>query len=74
MKGGQAAAEAAAVVSEGGQKISTQYEGAAEANPLNYVLLSVGGMLRQIITEEMGGTLAAAEAAEISFDFRTACQ
>ena len=27
----------------GGQKLLTQYKGAAEANPLNYALLSFGG-------------------------------
>ena len=43
VKGGWDAAEAAAAVSEGFQKLSTQYKGVAEANPLNYVLLSTGG-------------------------------
>ena len=41
VKGGRAAAEAAAAVLEVGQKILTRYEGVTEANPLKYVLLSV---------------------------------
>ena len=43
VKGGQAAAEAADAALEGGQKLLTRYKGMAEANPLNHVLLSVGG-------------------------------
>ena len=43
MKGGQAATDPEAAVLKGGQKLSTRYGGVAEANPLNYVLLSVGG-------------------------------
>ena len=43
VKGGRAAAEAAAAASEGGRKLSTRYKGAAEANPSNYVLLYVRG-------------------------------
>ena len=43
MKGGWAAAEAAAVASEGGKKILTQYEGESKANPSEYILLSAGG-------------------------------
>ena len=42
--GGRAAAKPAAL--EGGQKLLTRYEGAAEANPSNYVLLSVRGKVR----------------------------
>ena len=45
MKGGWAVAEAAAVASEGGQKLSTRYEGAAKANPSGYILLSVRGLV-----------------------------
>ena len=36
-------AKAAAAALEGNKKLSTQYAGVAEANPSNYVLLSVGG-------------------------------
>ena len=43
VKGGEADAKAAAAVSEDGQKLLTRYEGAAEADPLNYVLLFIGG-------------------------------
>ena len=43
VKGWRDAAKSAAAALEGGQKISTQCEGAAEANPLNYVLLFIGG-------------------------------
>ena len=43
VKEGWAATEAAFAASEGVQKLSTRYEGMAEANTSNYVLLSVGG-------------------------------
>ena len=43
VKGGRAATEAAAAASEEVQKLSTQCEGAAEANSSNYVLISVRG-------------------------------
>ena len=43
VKEGQAAAEAAATVSERGQKVSTQYEWGAEADSSKHVLLSVRG-------------------------------
>ena len=43
MKGGWATAEVAVAASEGGQKLSTRYEEAAEANLSNYFLLSIGG-------------------------------
>ena len=46
VKGGRATAEDAATASEGGQKLSTQYNGAAETNHPKYVLLSVGGKVR----------------------------
>ena len=52
VKGGQTAAEAAADASVEGQKLSTRYEGVAEANPLNYVLLSVGG---EVEADKNGG-------------------
>ena len=55
MKGGRAAANPAAAALEGGQRILTQYEGAAEANPLNYVLISVRGEIERIIMEGTGG-------------------
>ena len=54
MKGGRAAADPAAIALEGGQKLSTQYDGAGEANPSNYVLLSVRRGFGQIITEGTG--------------------
>ena len=41
--GGQAATKAIAAALEGGQKLSTQYEGAAEERPFNYVLIFIGG-------------------------------
>ena len=43
VKGGRAAAKAAAVALEGVKKILTRYKGESEANPLNYVLIYVGG-------------------------------
>ena len=43
MKVGRAAVMDAAAASEGNQKLLNQYEGAAGANPLNYILISVGG-------------------------------
>ena len=43
VKGGRAAAEAASVVLEGSQKLLTRYEGEAEMNPSNYVLISIRG-------------------------------
>ena len=64
MKGGRAATEATAAASEGGQKLSTRYMGAAEAKPLNYILLSVGGGSGRIRTEGAGGALTAVGAAE----------
>ena len=43
VKVGQDAVEAAATASDGGQKISTRYKGAAEVNPPKYVLISIRG-------------------------------
>ena len=43
VKGSPADTKAAAVASEGGQKFLTRYEGAAEANLSNYILISFGG-------------------------------
>ena len=57
VKGGRAAAEAVASASEEGQKLSTRYKGAAEANPSNYVVLSVRGGSGRIRTDGMGGAL-----------------
>ena len=42
----RAATKVAAAAVEGGQKLSTLYKGSAEANPSNYVLLSVRGKVR----------------------------
>ena len=52
MKGVWAAAEAAAVASEGGQKISTRYEGVAKTNPSEYILLSA---VRKVGADKNGG-------------------
>ena len=41
--GGWAASEAEAFASEGVKKLSIRYKGTLEANPSNYVLISVGG-------------------------------
>ena len=60
VKGGRSTAEAAAAASEGGQKLSTGYEGATEANLSNYVLLSSEETLGRIITEGTGGAPTAA--------------
>ena len=43
MKGGRATTNPAAVALGGGQKLSTQYEGAAEANPTKYLLIYIRG-------------------------------
>ena len=43
MKRGRAATKPASTKLDGVQKILTLYEGAAKVNPLNYVLISVGG-------------------------------
>ena len=47
MKVGRAATKAAAALSEGNQKLSAQYYGAEEVNPLNHVLLYFGGEVRE---------------------------
>ena len=52
MKGGRAAAEPAATVLEGGQKLPIRYKGKAEAEPSNYVLISAGG---KVGAENNGG-------------------
>ena len=44
-EGGWASTKAASVASEGGQKLSTRYKGAAKANPSGYILLSVRGLV-----------------------------
>ena len=52
MKGGWAAAKAAAAALEGGHKILIIYEGVLEANPSNYVLLSI---MRKVGEDKNGG-------------------
>ena len=46
VKGGrsdaESAAKAVAAASEGGQNLPNRYEGSADSNPSNYVLISVG--------------------------------
>ena len=58
VKGGRAAAEAAAAVSEGGQNLSNQYEGTAEVKPSNYVLLYVEG---KVGSDKRGGDTGSAD-------------
>ena len=55
MKGGRAAAKAAATVLEGGQKLSNRYKGTTKANLSNYVLISVGGKVREDKNRGEGG-------------------
>ena len=45
VKGEAAEAKTTAATSEGGQKLSTRYEGVAKANPSGYILLSVRGLV-----------------------------
>ena len=56
LKWWRAAAETTAKALEGGHKISTQYVGAAEVDPLNYVLLSIRGKVREYKNRGVGGS------------------
>ena len=53
--GGRAAAEDTTAALEGGKQLSNRYEGSAEANPSNYVLLSVGGKVGAYKNRRDGG-------------------
>ena len=56
LKGWRAANEAAANALEGGHKLSTQYVGVTEVDPLNYVLLSIRGEVREYKNGGDGGS------------------
>ena len=70
MKGERAAAKPTDAVLEGGQKISTQYEGSVGYRTTS--CYPSGGKLGRIRTEGTGLTSVASEATSLSFDLRTA--